>query len=208
MRLLISEDHNLIHTYVDKNQNGMLGVTSLDTGEDIARFKVCDVQYERLFVAFQRFQGLAYDEAQRMIYFVLPWEDKILRIDLATQKILTPITINHPKFISLKLDEGDDRKDVRKLFQSKFSRLDGMYLLSSGDILLRYIFQDSSRSAALILLSDLDTQPYAQEMKNALGYNVFTCYGKSIYMYSSSADDENTNGRIRVYRLIDPPPTG
>ena len=210
LRLLSSEDHNLIHTYVDRNKNGMLCVTSLDTGEDIARFKVCDVQYERLFVAFQRFQGLAYDEAQRMIYFLLPWEEKVMRIDLATQKIFTPITINHPKFISLKLDEEDDRKDVRKLFQSKFSRLDGMYLLSSGDILLRYMFHDSSRSTALILLSNLNTQPYAQEMKNELGYNVFTCYGESIYMYSSSADDEDTNGSIRVYRLTAPQgsPTG
>ncbi|MCE2435573.1 MAG: 6-bladed beta-propeller [Candidatus Latescibacteria bacterium] len=39
-RMVVSEDHNLVYTYVDKNKNGMLCVTSLDTGEDLARFKV------------------------------------------------------------------------------------------------------------------------------------------------------------------------
>ena len=203
-RMLVSDYHKLIHTYVDKNQNGMLCVTSLETGKDIVNFKVNSVQYENLFLGFKRFQGLAYDEVRKIIYFALPWEDKVMRIDLATQKILTPIIINHPKFVSLKLDEVDDGKDIRQLSQHRFSRLYGMHLLSSGDILLRYTFEDLSMSTALILLSDLDTQPYAQEMKNELGYNVFTCYGKSIYMYSSSADDEDTNGSIRVYRLNEP----
>ena len=52
MRLLVSEDHNLIHTYVDRNRNGMLCVTSLDTGEDLATFKVCEAQYGRHFLLF------------------------------------------------------------------------------------------------------------------------------------------------------------
>ena len=199
-RMVVSNDHNLIHTYVDKNENGMLCVTSLDTGEDIAKFKVCNTEYRKLFFGLQRYQGLAYDEARKIIYFALPWQEKIMRIDLATQKLLTPIVTTHPKFVSLKLDEADDSKDIRKLSKYKFSSLDGMHLLSSGDILLRYTFEDLSMSTALILLSDLDAQPYAQEVKNELGYNVFTCYGKSIYAYSSSADDQDTNGSIRVYR--------
>ena len=203
-QMLVTEDHNLIHTYVDKNQNGMLCVTSLNTGEDFAKFKVCDAQYKNLFLGLKRYQGLAYDEMQKMIYFALPWEDQVMRINLATQKILTPITINHPKFVSLKLDEIDDSKDVRKSAQLRFSKLYGMYLLSSGDMLIRYMFEDLSMSTALILLSNLSVQPYAQEVKNELGYNIFTCYGKSIYMYSSSADDEDTNGSIRVYRLTEP----
>ena len=209
-RMLVSEDHNLIHTYVDKNKNGMLCVTSLDTGEDLAKFKVCDTQYGKLFFGLQRSQGLAYDEVRKIIYFALPWEDKVMRIDLTAQEFLTPIVTNHPKFVSLKLDEADDSKDIRQLSQHRFSRLDGMHLLSSGDILLRYTFEDLSMSTALILLSDLDVQPSAQEVKNELGYNIFTCYGKSIYMYSSSTDGEDTNGRIRVYRLTEPEeaPTG
>ena len=65
-------------------------------------------------------------------------------------------------------------------------------------------------STALILLSDLDTQPYAQEMKNELGYGIFTCLENSIYAYSPPADGEDTNGMIRVYRLSHPEkaPTG
>ncbi len=209
-RMVVSEDHNLIHTYVDKNKNGMLCVTPLDTGEDIARFKVSEAKYSNLFFGLKRSQGLAYDETRKIIYFALPWEEKVMRIDLAAQEFLTPITINHPKFISLKLDEGDYRKDIIELFQNKFSRLGGMYLLSSGDILLRYMFEDSSMSTALILLSDLDVEPSAQELKNELRYNIFTSHGKSIYTYSSSADGEDTNGRIRVYRLTEPEeaPTG
>ena len=203
-RMVVSEDHNLIHTYVDKNKNGMLCVTSLDTGEDLARFKVSEAQYESLFLGFKRSQGLAYDEIQRMIYFALPWEEKIMRIDLAAQEFLTPIVTTHPKFISLKLDEIDDSKDITELSQQRFSMLYGMHLLSSGDILLRYMFEDSSMSTALILLSDLNTRPSAQEVKNELGYNIFTSHGKSIYAYSSSADGEDTNGRIRVYRLVNP----
>ncbi len=209
-RMVVSEDHNLIHTYVDKNKNGMLCVTPLDTSEDIARFKVSEAKYSNLFFGLKRSQGLAYDETRKIIYFALPWEEKVMRIDLAAQEFLTPITINHPKFISLKLDEGDYRKDIIELFQNKFSRLGGMYLLSPGDILLRYMFEDSSMSTALILLSDLDVEPSAQELKNELRYNIFTSHGKSIYAYSSSADGEGTNGRIRVYRLIAPrkAPTG
>ncbi len=209
-RMAVSDEHNLIHTYLDKNQNGMLCVTSLETGEDLAKFKVSESQYEHLFFGLQSFQGLAYDEIQRMIYFALPWEEKVMRIDLATQEFLTPIVINHPKFVSLKLDEIDDSKDIRELSQHRFSRLNSMYLLSSSDILLNYQFWDSSMSTALILLSGLDMQPSAQEVKNELGYNIFTCYGKSIYMYSSSTDGEDTNGRIRVYRLTEPQeaPTG
>lgn len=84
----------------------------------------------------------------------------------AVQEFLTPITINHPKFISLKLDEVDGNKDIRQLSQQRFSRLYGLHLLSSGDIVLRYSFEDLSMSTALILLSDLDTQPSAQEMQN------------------------------------------
>ena len=38
-RMLVSNDHHFIHTYVDKNKNGMLCVTSLDTGKDLAKFK-------------------------------------------------------------------------------------------------------------------------------------------------------------------------
>ena len=206
-RMLVSEDHNLIHTYVDKNKNGMLCVTSLDTGEDLAKFKVCEAEYRRLFFGLQRFQGLAYDEARKIIYFVLPWEEKIMRIDLAAQEFLPSLTINHPKFISLKLEEG---KTTKELLKAKFSRLYGMSLLSSGDILLRYMFRDSSNSTALILFSDLSVDPYAQEMKNELRYNIFTCQGISIYEYLSPADDEDTNGKIRIYRLIDTPesPTG
>ncbi|MCE2435673.1 MAG: 6-bladed beta-propeller [Candidatus Latescibacteria bacterium] len=209
-RMVVSEDHNLIHTYVDKNKNGMLCVTPLDTGEDIARFKVSEAKYSNLFFGLKRSQGLAYDETRKIIYFALPWEEKVMRIDLAAQEFLTPITINHPKFINLKLNEGDERKNIIELFQNKFSRLGGMYLLSSGDILLRYMFEDSSMSTALILLSDLDVEPSAQELKNKLRYNVFTSHGKSIYAYSSSADGEDTNGRIRVYRLTEPEeaPTG
>ena len=203
-RMVVSEDHNLIHTYVDKNKNGMLCVTPLDTGEDIAKFKVSEAKYWNLFFGFQRSQGLAYDEARKIIYFALPWEEKIMRIDLAAQEFLTPIVTTHPKFIRLKLDEGDDSKDVSELSQHRFSKLYGMHLLSSGDILLRYMFEDLPMSTALILLSDLDMEPSAQELKNELGYNVFTSYGKSIYAYSSSADGEDTNGRIRVYRLVNP----
>lgn len=209
-RMIVSEDHNLIHTYVDKNENGMLCITSLDTGEDIAKFKVCEAKYTNLFFGLQLLQGLAYDETRKIIYFALPWEDKVTRIDLATQKILTPITINHPKFISLKLDEIDDSKDIRRFAQLKFSKLYGLYLLSSGDIVLRYMFEDSSMSTALILLSDLSVQPSAQEVNNELGYNVFTCHDMFVYEYVPPADDEDTNGRIRVYRLTEPQesPTG
>lgn len=70
-QMLVSEDHNLIHTYVDRNRNGMLGVTSLDTGEDIAKFKVCEAQYGRLFSTYRRLQGLAYDEERKIMYFAL-----------------------------------------------------------------------------------------------------------------------------------------
>lgn len=201
-RMLVSEDHNLIHTYVDRNKNGMLCVTSLDTGEDLARFKVCDPQYRKLFSGLQRLQGLAYDEVRKIIYFALPWDGKVMRIDLAAQEFLPSLTINHPEFISLKLDEG---KTGRELLEAKFSKLFGMSLLSSGDILLRYLFRDSSNSTALILLSDLSVEPYAQEMKNELRYNSFTGQGMSIYEYLSPADDEDTNGRIRIYRFIGTP---
>ena len=202
-RMVVTEDHNLIHTYGNTNQNGMLCVTSLDTGEDIAKFKVSEAKYSNLFFGFGRLQGLAYDETRKIIYFALPWEEKVMRIDLAAQEFLTPITINHPKFINLKLDEGDERKNIIELSQKKFSRLDGMNLLSSGDILLRYQ-ENLSVNTALILLSDLDMEPSAQELKNELRYNIFTSHGKSIYAYSSSADGEDTNGRIRVYRVINP----
>ena len=65
-------------------------------------------------------------------------------------------------------------------------------------------------STALILLSDLDTQPSAQEMQNELRHNIFTSHGKSIYMYSPPNDSANMNGRVRIYRLTDPQrsPTG
>lgn len=202
-RMVVTEDHNLIHTYGNKNKNGMICVTSLDTGEDIAKFKVSEAKYINLFFGLGRSQGLAYDETRKIIYFALPWEEKVMRIDLAAQEFLTPITINHPKFINLKLDEGDERKNIIELFQKKFSRLDGMNLLSSGDILLRYQ-ENLSVNTALILLSDLDVEPSAQELKNELRYNIFTSYGKYIYAYSSSADGEDTNGRIRVYRVINP----
>ena len=205
-RMLVSEEHNFIHTYVDKNKNGMLCVTSLDTGEDLAKFKVCDEQYRNLFFYLQSYQGLAYDEVRKIIYFALPWEEKIMRIDLTAQEFLTPIVTTHPKFVSLKLDEVDDRKDTRKFAQSKFSRLDGISLLSSGDMLIRYILEDSSMSTALILLSDLSVQPDAQEVKNELGYNSFASHGMSVYKYSSPAVGEDTNGRISIYRLIDPQP--
>ena len=127
-----------------------------------------------------------------------------MRIDLKAQKFLTPTTINHPKFVSLKLDEIDDSNDVSELSQHRFSSLNGLYLLSSGDILLRYLFRDSSMSTALILLSDLNVLLDAQEVKNELGYNNFTCHGMSVYEYSSPAVSEDTNGRISIYRLIDP----
>ena len=206
-RMLVSEDHNLIHTYVDKNRNGMLCVTSLNSGEDLIKFKVCEAEYRHLFFGLQRSQGLAYDETQKIIYFVLPWEEMVMRIDLAAQEFLPSLTINHPEFISLKLDED---KTGRELLEDKFSRLYGMSMLSSGDILLRYLFNNSPIIAGLILLSDLSVEPYAKEMKNELRYNSFTCYGMSIYEYLSPADDEDTNGRIRIYRLIDTPesPTG
>lgn len=206
-RMVVSEDHNFIHTYVDRNRNGMLCVTSLDTGEDLAKFKVCEPEYRRLFFAFKRSQGLAYDEARKIIYFARPWGGEVMRIDLSAQEFLPSLTINHPKFISLKLEEG---KTAKELLKAKFSRLYGMYLLSSGDILLRYLFRDSSNSTAFILFSDLSVEPYAQEMKNELRYNIFTCQGMSIYEYLSPADGEDTNGRIRIYRFIDTPesPTG
>ena len=209
-RMVVSEDHNLIHTYVDKNKNGMLCVTSLDTGEDLARFKVCEAQYESLFLGFKRSQGLAYDEARKIIYFVLPWAEKVMRIDLVAQDFLLPIITTHPKFISLKLDEVGDSKDVSELSQDMFSKLYGMHILSSGDVLLRYMFEDPSMSTALILLSDLSTQPSAQEVKNELRYSIFTCHGNSIYAYSSPVEGEDTNGKIRVYRLTEPQeaPTG
>ena len=206
-RMVVSEDHNLIHTYVDRNRNGMLCVTSLNSGEDLVKFKVCEAEYRRLFFALKRFQGLAYDEVQKIIYFALPWDGEVMRIDLAAQEFLSSLTINHPKFISLKLGEG---KTGKELLKTNFSRLYGMSLLSSGDILLRYLFRDSSNSTALILFSDPNVEPYAQEMKNELRYNSFTCQGMSIYEYLSPADDEDTNGRIHIYRLIDTPesPTG
>ena len=206
-RMVVSDGHNFIHTYVDRNRNGMLCVTSLDTGEDLAKFKVCEPEYRRLFFTLKRFQGLAYDEARKIIYFVLPWGGEVMRIDLAAQEFLPSLTINHPKFISLKLEEN---KTAKKLLKTKFSRLYGMSLLSSGDVLLRYLFRDSSNSTAFILLSDLNVEPYVQEMKNELRYNHFTCQGMSIYEYLSPADDEDTNGKIRIYRLIDTPesPTG
>ena len=199
-QMLVSEDHNLIHTYMDRNRNGMLCVTSLDTGEDLAEFKVSEAQYGRLLSTYRRLQGLAYDEERKIIYVVLPWEAKVMRIDLAAQEFLTPITVNHPKFISLDA-EG---KTESELLKAKFSRLYGMHLLSSGDILLRYMFMDSSRSTALILLSDLNMQTSIQEIKNELGYNIFTSHGMHIYEYSPPSDGEDTNGIIRVYRLSDP----
>ena len=204
-RMLVSNGHNLIHTYSEKNKNGMLCVTSLDTGEDLAKFKVSDSQYDNLFWFFGRNQGIAYDEARKMIYFARPWEEKIMRIDLTTRRFLAPITTNHPKFISVKTDYSKTEKELAKNIDN-FSRLDGMHFLSSGDILLRYLFNDPSKSTTLILLSDLSVHPSAQEVKNELGlYNVFSCNEMFVYKYSPPADDEDTNGRIRVYRLIDPP---
>ena len=132
-RMVVSDDHNLIHTYVDKNKNGMICVTSLDTSEDLAKFKVSDVQYENLYLGFKRFQGLAYDEVRKIIYFALPWEEKVMRIDLTAQDFLPPIITNHPKFVSLKLDEIDDSQGVIELAPHRFSMLYGMHLLSSGE---------------------------------------------------------------------------
>ena len=172
-RMLVSEDHNLIHTYVDKNKNGMLCITSLDTGEDLAKFKVCDTQYSKLFFGLQRYQGLAYDEAQKIIYFALPWEEKIMRMDLTAQEFLTPIVINHPKFVSLKSEAIDDSKDIRQLSQHRFSRLNGLYLLPSGKIVLRYTFEDLSMSTALILLSDLDTRALSTRNEKCTGIQYF-----------------------------------
>ncbi len=203
-RMLVSEDHNLIHTYANKNKNGMLCVTSLDTGEDLAEFKVSDSQNNNLFSFFGRFQGLAYDEAQEMIYFVLPWEEKIMRIDLTAQRFLKSITLNQPKFINVKVDDSKNLKELRNI--DNFSRLNAMHLfLPSGDILLRYLFNDTSKSTGLILLSNLSVQPSAEKIKNELGVNnIFTCYGMFVYRYSPPEDDEDTNGRISIYRLIDP----
>ena len=201
-RMLVSEDHHFIHTYAEANKNGMLCVTSLDTGKDLAKFKISDDQYDKIFGVLGRLQGITYDKAQGMIYFALPWEEKVMRIDLTTQDFLASIAINHPKFISVKVNEG---KTGRELLKDKFSRLSGMYLLSSGDMLLRYLFNDSSNSTALILLSELLGQPSVQELKNEfeLGRNVFTCHGQSVYMYSPPSDDGDTNGIIRVYRLTE-----
>ena len=133
-----------------------------------------------------------------------------MRIDLTAQKFLMPIVTTHPKFIRFKLDEIDDSKDVSELSQDMFSKLYGMHLLASRDILLRYTFEDLSMSTAFILLSDMGVQLDAQEVKNNLGYNSFTCHGMSVYQYSSPAVSEDTNGRIRVYRLTEPQeaPTG
>ena len=47
--LVVSEDRKIIYPYGDRKGNGMLYVTSLDTGEDLAKFKVCEAQYERAF---------------------------------------------------------------------------------------------------------------------------------------------------------------
>ncbi len=206
-RMMVSEDQNFIHTYVDKDKNGMLCVTSLETGKDIVKFKVCDAQYMDLFFMLQRFQGLAYDEARKIIHFVLPWEEKVMRIDLITQRFLKPITMSQPKFIRFKMDDSKTQKELASDIHN-FSRLNGMHLLSSGDMLLRYLFNDSSNSTALILLSDPSGEPYAEKIKNELGVNdVFNCYGMFVYRYLSPTDNENTNGRIRVYRLIGPPET-
>ena len=163
--LVVSEDRKLIYPYGDRKGNGMLYVTSLDTGEDLAKFKVCEAQYERAFFMFQRSHGFAYDEAREIIYFALSWEDKVMRIDLATRDFLPPITTNHPKFVSLKLDD-----DKTGLFSpppnfGKFSRLSGMHLLPSGDILFRYDFRDPSNSTALILLSDLERATFCTRSK-------------------------------------------
>ena len=129
-----------------------------------------------------------------------------MRIDLAAQEFLTPITINHPKFINLKLDDSktENGSSKRPNF-GNFSKLYGMCLLSSGNILLRYMFDDLSSSTALILLSDLSVEPSAQEVNNELGRDIFTCQGRLVYKYSPPSDNEDTNGNIRVYRLIDAP---
>ena len=204
-RMMVSEDQNFIHTYVDKDKNGMLCVTSLETGEDLAKFKVCDAQYMDLFLLLGRTQGIAYNKKKKIIYFALPWEEKIMRIDLATQDFLLPITLSLPKFIRVKMDDSKTQKELAADIHN-FSRLNGMHLLSSGDMLLRYLFNDTSKSTGLILLSNLSLQPSAQEVENELGlYDVFSCYGMFVYRYLSPTDDEETNGRIRIYRLSNSP---
>ncbi|MCE2435572.1 MAG: hypothetical protein J4F29_22045 [Candidatus Latescibacteria bacterium] len=82
-----------------------------------------------------------------------------MRIDLAAQEFLPSLTINHPEFISFKLGDG---KTGKELLKAKFSRLYGMSMLSSGDILIRYLFDDSPIITGLILVSDLSVEPYAQ----------------------------------------------
>lgn len=204
-RMMVSEDQNFIHTYVDKDKNGMLCVTSLETGDDLAKFKVCDAQYMDLFLLLGRTQGIAYNKKKKIIYFALPWEEKIMRIDLTTQDFLSPITLSLPKFIRVKMDDSKTQKELASDIHS-FSRLNGMHLLSSGDMLLRYLFNDTSKSTGLILLSNLSLQPLAQEVENELGlYDVFSCYGMFVYRYLSPTDDEDTNGRIRIYRLSNSP---
>lgn len=204
-RMLVSDERYLIHTYVDENKNGMLCVTSLDTGKDLAKFKVSSTQYGNLFLSLGRTQGIAFDEAQKMIYFALPWEDKVMRIDLKAQRFLKPITMNQSKFISVKVDDSKNQKELAKNIDN-FSRLSWMHLPSSGNILLRYLFNNSSRSTALILLSGLNVQPLAQDVKNELGVNAaFTYHGGAVYEYSPPTDNEDTNGRILIYRLINPP---
>ena len=200
-RMLVSSEHNLIYTYTDKHGNGTLCISSLGTGEDLAKFRISDSRYRDLFSFLGAMLGLSYDEAQGMVYCALPWEERVMRIDLTGRRFLKSITTKQRMFSSVKLYPRKTPRELAKDLKN-FSKLIGMHLMSSGDLLLKYQFDDSLQNTALVLLSDPGAHPSAKEVKTELSAaGPFTCRGMSVFVYSYPADGEGTNGKIRIYRL-------
>ena len=204
-RMLVSKDHKLIYTTSNKDGRGLLVVSSLSREQDIFKFVISEATDKRLYSFFGALQGLDYDESLKIVYCTLPWEEKIIRIDLNKGRVLKSFKTNHPHFKAIDVDRSKISEDwVHNQNNKNFSRVHGMGLTNSGDILLRYhINVEKPRGGTdLALISNLSKNPVAEELQGIIEvFEPFTCSSEYVYVYSPPMDTEDTNGKVTIYRI-------
>jgi len=175
-----------------------------------------DVAKGAMSILFIKRFGLCYSLSRQHIYYMLPWDYRIVEVDIDTGKRVRRFGIGPPNFRQL-----DISSEIGSLDMIEAPRLMNMTLLGDDLLFVRFAADLSGKNSNLMMeaakvdptrtfcvLYDMTdeseiTVRKVKDPSNRLSYNVkIRSVGQLLYVYSPSYNiprSRSNNGRIDVY---------
>ena len=197
----------------DQEGNQIVQQAKVTPGSESPEFSI-DVSKGAMSIVFIKRFGFCYSSSRRHIYYMIPWDYKIVEVEADTGKQVRRFGIEPPSFRKLDLSSyetsslymADKIENLSLLINMALLDDDLLFVQFSANVTVEDVKIDPIRTFCVLYdLADPNkiTVRKVKDPGNRLNYNVsIRAAGQSLYVYSPPhVSGSGINGRIDVYSL-------